>query len=215
MQRVTLAGLLLAALFAMPSLASANDVDHADKLSSQLSEYRSFQAGFTQRVEDGRGAAPQETTGELKARRPGYFYWKTDAPMEQIIVADGERVTVYDPDLLQASVYAMEQQLSQTPALLLSGEVVDLAESFRISHDTFGDSGEEYTLVPREPGSLFEELTLVFVEDLLVEMRLVDAMEQRSVLEFENVSINEDIADDVFELDLPEDVDVIRGQEGL
>jgi len=204
-------------LFVAGSLqANGKDsVDHAAALSEQLAEYSSFQASFTQYLVDGSGSRVQESKGELKARRPGYFYWRTDPPMEQVIVADGKEVTVYDPDLLQASVYAMEQQLSSTPALLLSGEVLDLDESFTIRHEKIDDRSEQFTLIPKQPDSLFLELRLLFVDGVLDEMRLHDSLEQRSVLMFDDVVLNEEIDDDAFELEFGDEVDVIREQDGL
>ncbi|TVP53070.1 MAG: outer membrane lipoprotein carrier protein LolA [Halomonadaceae bacterium] len=193
-------------------VAANGDEDQAAALSAKLSNYTTFQASFTQYLADSRGEKVQETHGDLKARRPGYFYWRTDPPMEQVIVSNGTEVTVYDPDLLQATVYPMDQQLSATPALLLSGEIDDLAESFRISHEQVNSNSERFTLEPRQPDSMFLQLRLLFVDGVLDEMRLFDAMEQLSVLMFDDVVLNEDIADDRFTIDLDDSVDVIREQ---
>lgn len=203
--------LLLLLTVSLPVAANGNE-DQAAALSDRLSDYSTFQASFTQYLADSRGEKVQETKGELKARRPGYFYWRTEQPMEQVIVSDGKEVTVYDPDLLQATVYPMDQQLSATPALLLSGEVGDLAESFTIQHEKVNSTTERFTLEPRQPDSMFLELRLLFVDGVLDEMRLFDAMEQLSVLMFDDVVLNEDIADERFTIDLDDSVDVIREQ---
>lgn len=186
----------------------------AEALRERLSGYTTFQASFTQFMADGRGDQVQESRGKLKARRPGYFYWRTEPPLEQVIVSDGEKVTVYDPDLMQATVYPMEKQLSATPALLLSGEVKDLAESFDITHEQISEDKERFTLEPVQADSLFLELKLIFVDGVLDEMRLYDAMDQLSVLMFNDVVLNETVEDDIFTLDLDDSVDVIREQVG-
>ena len=45
----------------------------AQRLADTLSSYATFQAAFTQTVADDRGRVIQETTGNLKAKRPGLF----------------------------------------------------------------------------------------------------------------------------------------------
>ncbi|MDX1589544.1 MAG: outer membrane lipoprotein chaperone LolA [Oleiphilaceae bacterium] len=208
---------------AVPATALSADHDGGQKaggeaaakaLSERLSGYSTFQARFTQFLADGSGDRVQESRGELKARRPGYFYWHSEPPLEQVIVSDSEEVIVYDPDLLQATVYPMDQKLSATPALLLSGEVGDLTESFSIRYEEVTSSRHRFILEPKEPDSLFLELKLLFEDGVLDEMRLYDAMEQLSVLMFDDVVLNESIDDDVFTLELDDSVDVIRGQAG-
>lgn len=192
-------------------LAQAQDESAAARLTDELSGYRTFQADFVQTVMDSRGDKVQESRGELKAKRPGLFYWRSEQPMAQVIVADGEEVKVYDPDLEQVTIQAMDQKVSSTPALLLSGQVDNLAQTYEVSYRTFGDKTVEYTLEPRDPDSLFTSLTLTFYDGELQEMRLTDSLDQRSLLSFDNVVINEEIPDSAFELEYPDTVDVIQG----
>ncbi len=66
-------------------------------------------------------------------QRPGLFYWHTEATAEQTMVSDGKKVTLWDPDLEQATIKKLDPRLTQTPALLLSGDVSKISESFDIS----------------------------------------------------------------------------------
>ena len=153
----------------------------------------------------------QQTTGNLKAKRPGLFYWETDPPANQFIVSDGETVELYDPDLEQVTVQELDEQVSTTPALLLSGETDGLAETYEITEERYGDSTREYTLLPRSEDSLFVSLTLTFYNGELQAMSLDDSLAQRTELEFGNIRINEPVPDGAFELDYPDSVDVIQG----
>lgn len=200
----------LAALLMTTSLASA-DEGAADRLADALGRYSTFQAAFTQVVADEQGRVMQETTGNLKARRPGLFYWETDPPANQFIVSDGETVELYDPDLEQVTIQKLDEQVSITPALLLSGETEGLAETYDITEQRYGENTREYTLLPRSEDSLFISLTLTFYDGELQAMRLEDSLAQRTELEFGNVRINEQVPDGAFELDYPESVDVIQG----
>lgn len=199
------------ALLLSLSVQASDTEENAEALSEKLSDYESYQADFTQTVTADDGERIQESTGELKARRGGDFFWKTDPPLKQTIVTAGDEVKVYDPDLMQVTIYPLEDRIASTPALLLSGEVVDLASSFEISRES-GEEQDVFVLEPVDDDTLFIELEMVFEDDVLREMRLHDSLDQHSKLRFDDVVLNESIDDDHFELDTPDDVDVIRNE---
>jgi len=198
------------ALAATPTAASAAA---GQALAQKLESYRTFAADFSQVVASRSGGQVQKTSGNLKAKRPGLFYWHAKPPLEQYIVADGKQVKVYDPDLMQVTIQKMDQRLSSTPALLLSGNVKGLDNAYRISEQKQSAGNLRFTLVPRNPDSLFESLELDFQGGRLQAMRLKDSLDQRSTLRFTHIRINQPIPDSAFELDLPKGVDVIRGQQ--
>lgn len=205
-----------ACLIVVLALVGAGSVQaqesEAKALTERLQGYDSYQADFRQTVTDNQGRQVQESSGELRAKRNGLFYWRVAPPMAQFIAANGEEVQVYDPDLEQVTIYPMDDKLTATPALLLSGNVEGLAEAYEVSRVKVGEGRTGYRLEPKDPDSLFVSLTLVFEDRVLKEMRLKDSLEQSSVLEFSNVRINETIADDKFQLDYPESADVIRNR---
>lgn len=185
----------------------------ADRLAETLSSYATFQASFQQTVADDRGRVIQETSGNLKAKRPGLFYWETNPPANQFIVSDGETVELYDPDLEQVTIQDLDEQVTTTPALLLSGETDGLSKTYDVTEARYGERTAEYTLRPRSEDSLFLSLTLTFYDNELQAMRLEDSLAQRTELEFGNIRINEPVPDVAFELNYPESVDVIQGMQ--
>ena len=205
--------LVIVTLFAFSAKAADNPSgsrDAANRLASVLQSYESYQADFIQIVVNENGNQVQETRGELKAKRPGLFYWETSAPMSQFIVSNGETVEVYDPDLEQVTIHDLDERVQTTPALLLSGEVDNLEETYRVSLKSIGDNTREYTLEPRNADSLFVSLRLTFFKDELQEMRMQDSLSQLSVLSFDNIRLNENVDNGAFSLDYPEGVDIIR-----
>lgn len=208
-----LIALALVAFFALSANAaddSANSRDAAEKLASALKSYESYQASFIQIVVNENGNRVQETRGALKAKRPGLFYWETSAPLSQFIVSNGETVEVYDPDLEQVTVHKLDERVQTTPALLLSGEVGNLDETYKVSLKAIGDDTREYTLEPRNPDSLFVSLRLTFFKGELQEMRMQDSLAQLSILSFDDIRLNQSVDDSAFSLDYPEGVDIIR-----
>lgn len=202
----------LSALMVIAMPAMAQDKSATERLANELRNYRTYQAEFVQTVSDGQGNKVQEVRGELKAKRPGLFYWETREPMTQLIVSDGEEVEVYDPDLDQVTIHPMDEQMANTPAMLLSGKVDNLEETYEVSYRTFGGKTVEYTLKPKSPDSLFVSLAMTFYEGELQEMRLEDSLDQRSVLRFNQIIVNGSVSDSAFELDYPDSVDIIRDQ---
>ncbi|GHD45642.1 outer membrane lipoprotein carrier protein [Marinobacter persicus] len=194
------------------AVAAENEASRASagQLAEMLRDYESYQADFIQIVVDDSGSQVQETRGELKASRPGRFYWETGAPLKQFIVSNGDTVEVYDPDLEQVTIHQLDDQVQSTPALLLSGEVDNLHETYEVYQRGVGSQVREFRLVPRSADSLFTSLRLSFSDGVLQEMRMEDSLGQLSILSFENVTLNEAIDNDVFRLDYPEGVDVIR-----
>jgi outer membrane lipoprotein carrier protein len=199
---------LFAVLYA--ATVAATDEDAAANLASTLSSYESYQADFIQIVVNEKGHHVQETRGSLKAKRPGLFYWETSAPLAQFVVSNGDTVEVYDPDLEQVTVHKLDKQIQNTPALLLSGKVDNLDDTYEVSQRNMGDSTREFTLKPRSPDSLFVSLRLTFFDGELQEMRMQDSLSQLSVLSFSHIRVNEPIDSSAFVLDYPKGVDVIR-----
>ncbi len=179
-------------------------------LIKRLEKLQSIEANFIQYVVDKAGTEVQESRGLLKAKRPGLFYWHTEPPLEQVIVSDGKNVIVYDPDLEQATVQQVSEQLSNTPALLFSGDVKSLGDSYVVHHKQWDDTINQYILMPKSEESLFESLRLRFDNDVLVEMRLSDSLGQKSTIGFNDAKINTGLKDDAFEFIIPEGTDVIR-----
>jgi len=178
-------------------------------LAGLLESYKTFDASFIQIVVNENGNEVQETRGKLKAKRPGMFYWETSSPHSQFISSDGSKVEVYDPDLEQVTVHALDKRVATTPALLLSGQVDNLDDSYRVSGRKLGEMTREFTLEPRDQDSLFVSLRLTFSGGELQEMRMRDSLAQLSVLSFNNILVNGTIEDSAFVLEYPDSVDVI------
>lgn len=204
---------VLAAMLAFIAPAQAEESegeDAAAELASMLESYESFQSSFIQIVVNDNGKRVQESRGSLKAKRPGLFYWETSEPHSQFVVSNGKKVEVYDPDLEQVTVHSLDEKVSTTPALLLSGEVDNLDETYKVSMRSPDEDTREFTLEPRSEDSLFISLRLTFSSGQLQEMRMEDSLSQLTVLSFEEIQLNEDVNDSAFTLDYPDDVDVIR-----
>ncbi|CAK9890147.1 MULTISPECIES: outer membrane lipoprotein chaperone LolA [Pseudomonas] len=199
--------LLVSAMALSSASAIAAEADAA-RLTQLLDKSKTITARFSQLTLDGTGTQLQETTGQMAVQRPGLFYWHTDAPAEQVVVSDGKNVTLWDPDLEQATIKKLDQRLTETPALLLSGDVSKISQSFDI---TSKEQGEvmDFVLKPKTKDTLFDSLRLSFRRGLVNDMQLIDSVGQRTNILFTGVKANENIPASTFKFDVPKGADVI------
>lgn len=201
--------MLLAVLTTASLFAHADDEAAVKRLTELLNQAQTITARFSQLSLDGSGTQLQETAGELALKRPGLFRWHTDQPMEQLLVSDGKQVWLYDPDLEQVTIQSLDQRLTHTPALLLSGDVSQIRENFEI---TFKEGGNvvDFILKPKAKDTLFDSLRLSFRNGVLNDMQLIDSIGQRTNILFMSVKMNQPLDDKQFRFEIPEGADVIQ-----
>lgn len=201
--------MLLVSALALSTLpAHAADAD-VKSLTQLLERSQTLSARFSQLTLDGSGTQLQETKGEMTLQRPGMFNWHTDAPQEQLMVSDGSKVSLWDPDLQQVTIKKLDQRLTQTPALLLSGDVSKISQSFDVTSKQAGDV-IDFTLKPRGKDTLFDSLRLSFRSGLINDMQLIDSVGQRTNILFMSVKANEAVPASKFKFDVPKGADVIQ-----
>ena len=207
--------MLSAALVLPVSIAQADDAEQqraANKLSELLSHTQTITGTFSQLTLDSTGTQLQEASGQMVLQRPGLFRWHTDPPLEQLLISNGEKVWLYDPDLLQVTVQKMDQRLTHTPALLLSGDVSKISENFSITYKE-GGPVIDFILTPTAKDTLFDTLRLSFRNGVINDMQLLDAVGQRTNILFMGVKVNEPVDASQFVFDAPAGVDVIEDGE--
>jgi len=198
----------------LPALALTAVSAHADpasvaSLKNLLDKSQTLTARFSQLTLDAGGTRLQETAGEMAVQRPGLFYWHTEGKSEQTIVSDGQKVTLWDPDLEQATIKKLDPRLNQTPALLLSGDVSKINDSFDITSKQTSNV-IEFILKPKSRDTLFDSLQLSFGNGVINNMRLIDSVGQRTDILFTGVKANTPVPASRFKFDIPKGADVIQ-----
>lgn len=192
-----------------------SSLSHADNAASQnlnalLAKIGSMQAKFEQHTLDPKNQPLQTLQGEMQVKRPGLFRWDTQKPFAQQIIANGQSVWVYDPDLQQATRHKLDQQVGNTPALLLSGDSKKIASSFSVSQEKAPGKLSVFILKPRDKEAVFESLRVTFNGSQLNSMQLKDSLGQRTDISFSQIQVNGKIAESIFQFTPPKDVDVIN-----
>ena len=110
---------LAAAWLACAALSA--HADGVDALRDFARDVQSARAQFSQTVTSPDGVRKKQSSGRFEFARPNRFRFIYDKPFEQQIVADGQKVWLYDVDLNQVTVRGMAGALGATPAALLAG----------------------------------------------------------------------------------------------
>ncbi|MFD1439156.1 outer membrane lipoprotein chaperone LolA [Acinetobacter terrae] len=214
----TLAPVVSTTVFAAPVAASEQQA--TNNLVKQLSNMRSLSANFEQTTKATAGnKAPQKKgltgqhmnqtfKGVMKVARPGKFFWETTSPSKQTIVTSGKTVWIYDPDLQQAVRQSLDDQVANTPALLLSGNTSQIMKSYRVTQPDKGKT--YYTLLPKDRDGAFQSLTISFgVNKAPSLMILEDSLGQTTYVRFNNVKLNPSIPASTFNFAPPKGTDII------
>ena|SRR5690606_15098192 len=203
--------LILCAIFSLNVFAqTADDKQSAEQLRKLLDAMSTLQGKFTQTLYDNKGEQIEQSSGTFVLQRPGKFYWKTEQPYPQLLVSNQQTIWLYDPDLEQVTVRPFTDDLQQTPALLLSEDIDKLREHFTIQRQTGDDKQEQFTLTPKEPKGLFQQLTLVFTGGQLQEFRLQDNLGQLTHFALGEAERNQAVDSTLFNFTPPPGVDVLN-----
>ncbi|MCM5678863.1 outer membrane lipoprotein chaperone LolA [Schlegelella sp. S2-27] len=197
--------LLLMSLLAVVVPAWA---DAVDTLKSFVQDVKSGRAAFTQTVTSPDGAKKRTTQGSFAFSRPGRFRFEYDKPFEQLIVADGQKVWLYDPDLNQVTVRPMSQALGATPAALLAGGALE--KDFQLKAMADRDGLQWAEAVPREKDSQFQSVRVGFRGGALAALEILDNFGQKSLLNFSQVQSNAAVPADDFRFTPPQGADVLE-----
>jgi outer membrane lipoprotein carrier protein len=180
------------------------------KLSALLSEMTTLEAQFQQTIVDDKGIELQQAQGYLTVMKPDNFYWRTEQPYEHLLVTQGDILWLYDIDLEQVSKQILSDDLSQTPALLLGGDVEKIREQYSISERQNSTDDElVFKLMPKSESSVFNDLTISFKQGVIYSMAFSDHFDQLTTIVFSAAKINSAIDLNLFKFTPPAGVDVI------
>lgn len=183
----------------------------AQDLSTLLDGIHSMRAGFTQTVYDNHGKAIQHSYGKMAMQRPGKFRWDVTRPIPQLVVANGSRLWIYDPDLQQVTIRTLKMAAGETPALLLSNVNTTVNQDFTVTESDLKMPGWDwFKLVPKKADNMFEAVEMGFQNKHFLEMRLKDNLGHTTRIQYQNAEFNVNLSSSLFSFNPPKGVDVIN-----
>ena len=197
----------IVALMLAPALAAASAGREA--ITRFSTDLRSLDGRFAQQVFDANGTATDRSEGRISLKAPRQFRWEYQQPYPQLIVADGDHLWLYDPDLEQVTVrvQSYEEQSSPLAALIDPGE---LDRQFVVSEGGQANGLTWVDLKARKPDdSAVQAAKLGFSADGLATMVFEDQLGQRTEVRFSQWKRNGALPADLFRFIPPEGVDVV------
>lgn len=189
-------------------MAHAASAATLERLRAFVHDTQTARASFSQTVTDRNGRLKQQASGEFAISRPGKFRWSVDKPYQQLLVGDGERVWIYDPDLNQVVKRRADQALGTTPAALLAGRD-DVERAFDWQDLPPADGLEWLGATPKDKESSFTEIRLGFDGAALAALDILDNFGQRTRIKLSKLERNPKLAPDLFKFTPPKGADVV------
>ena len=170
---------------------------------------KGLDAHFEQRVFDPNGRQSETSSGSVQLSAPRQFRWEYQKPSAQLIVADGDHIWIYDPELEQVTVrnQSLEEQGSPLSVLI---DPAELDRQYKVSEGGRASGLEWLVLLPRKGDEApFQKARLGFGANGLVRMELNDALGQRTVIGFSAWKRNPRFPADKFKFTPPAGTDVV------
>ena len=201
---------LIAATLGFVSLLA--HADAVDTLKDFIRDVKTGRAQFTQTVASPDGAKKKASSGSFEFARPNHFRFAYSKPFEQLIVADGQKVWIFDADLNQASSRKFSSALGATPAALLAGGSLD--KDFDLAPVSVNDAAKDglawVQATPKLKEGAFKSVRVGFRGKDLAAVEIIDAFDQRSLLQFSQFVAGVKFPDDTFRFTPPAGADVIE-----
>lgn len=177
-------------------------------LQSKLNAIKSMSANFSQVVK-AKKREVSHSSGTMALERPGRFRWQTKSPMEQLVIADGKKMWVYDVDLEQVTVKKQEKGLGGTAVLFLSGYDDTVARDFEVTQKDDA-SGIVFDLKSKSSKANFQRIKLIFNKDNLTGLELFDQLGQVTVVKLAKIKSNPKLSVEMFQFKVPKNIDLIQ-----
>ena len=174
----------------------------------KLGHISSMHASFTQKVTVKKRELSQ-SSGTMAFKRPGHFRWQTKAPMEQLLVADGQKFWLYDIELEQVTVRPQQEMMGAAAGLFLGDDSTRFFQDFNVT-EAHEDKTDVFKLEAIAKQANIQRMTLRFEAAKLVSMDLYDQLGQRTAIVFKQVQTNAKLSPNLFRFSPPAGVDVVE-----
>jgi outer membrane lipoprotein carrier protein len=204
----TIKKLVVSALLFVASTAFATTTP-MDELIALLTVLKTYQAEFSQYSYDQKGVELQHLEGEMVLHKPDNFYWESKDPFAQKLISNGRTIWHYDADLEQVVIQEYAKQAEQAPILVILRDAASLSQSYKVVDVKRKESIVTFHLAALEKNTALTAVELSFTESQLSQLGFTDNLQQKTVMMFSNIVMNEAVAAALFEFILPEGVDVL------
>jgi outer membrane lipoprotein carrier protein len=189
--------------------SSSFSADKDNDLLQLLSQTHSMQAEFKQTVYDEHHQLIQQAYGKMALVQPGKFRWEVIKPIPQLIIANGKRLWIYDADLDQVTIRALNQTVGDAPGLLLSHQDKTIIKNYLIKEISHQAQKQIFELRPYKKDAMFALVKMIFSHQQIREMHLIDHLGHETHIIFQNIKMNQAMPSTLFIFKNRPGIDVI------
>ncbi len=193
------------------ALASTAAAPEAPALAGKVQAYyektKDFAANFVQTYTYSAAGRSQTSRGTLRVKKPGKLRWDYLDPSKKTIVVNGARLVQYEPEENQAYVDEHFDASAMSAAVTFLLGKGKLAREFELS----AEAADRLVLTPRKPDARVDRVVLTVSDSgEVTDTRVVDGSGNVNEVEFQKLQRNVGLKDDVFDLELPKDVHLVK-----
>ncbi len=195
---------------------SADELNGLKNLENFVKSTRSGKSDFTQTVTSPTraGEAPRvkNSSGIFEFQRPNRFKFQYKKPFDQLILADGISLWIYDADLNQATQRKQAAAFANTPAALIASasDLSALREQFTLDNAPDKDGMSWVSAKPKAADSTLQIIRIGFKGEALQQLDITDSFGQRSVINFTAMQVNLSLPADAFKFTLPAKAELLK-----
>ncbi|ETR72291.1 MAG: outer membrane lipoprotein carrier protein [Candidatus Magnetoglobus multicellularis str. Araruama] len=196
------------------------DLDQAITIIEKRYQQASFSADFLQESTLKAMDMTDTAMGHALFKWPGMMHWTYEKPEKQLIITNGDDLWIYRPSDHQVMVGKSPDYFGRGKGGSFLTDIALLRESFKISWAQKNDSNQPtpkdpnkvMLLVPQKKHPDFEKLYLVFHPKTgdIVEIVTLNAYQDRTRIQFLNVTFNQSFKDKAFTFAIPDGTDVVH-----
>ncbi len=157
----------------------------------------------------------KKSQGRFVFERPGKFVWQTIKPFEQKVIADGQRLLLWDKDLNQLTIRPAGKSLSASPAAILFGQVA-IDERFELIPGGEKGGMDWLELKPKADkvtGDIpYSRIGVGMVNGLPAGLELHDNFGTITLINLSKIRVNGNLGSEVFKFNPPPGADVLNVQ---
>lgn len=187
-----------------------------ESLENFMRTAKSGRAEFTQVVtappRDGQAARTKTSSGSFEFARPNRFRFAYAKPFQQVIVADGKTLWLYDVDLNQVTQQSQQKILGATPAALIASEadLASLKKDFDLQELPEANGMQWVQATPKQKDGQLRAVKIGFRGNDLAALDIQDGFGQRSQITFSKVELNAAVPEETFRFRAPNGADIVK-----
>jgi outer membrane lipoprotein carrier protein len=200
--------ILLLVLLSMPHFLWADSANQI--LDNVRKDLNALSAEFIQYEIDANDRISEQSTGHMWLSSPNQFKWVYETPGPQVIIANGDRVWIYDEDLEQVTIRQQDSTQNPLYVLLNKSQTEDNYIIEKIQHEDQQNQAVNWiSLIPKIASDEIKQVWVGVLEDNIKILKLKNQLDNIVVFEFNQAIKNPLLAEDFFTFNVPDGVDVI------